>query len=48
MSEGEGEEIFLARVVSNLRVTVPSKVRERLGLKLGDLVKVRIRKDVKF
>lgn len=41
------EETFLAKMVLGGRITVPYEVRERLGLKKGDFMKVKIRKDEK-
>ena len=39
------EETFLAKVVLGGRVTVPSEIREKLGLKPGDRVKIRVSKE---
>ena len=39
------DEAFLAKVVSGGRLTIPYEVREKLGIKPGDLVKIRIRKE---
>jgi len=40
--EKENEETFLAKVGQGYRVTIPLPVREWLGLKRGDIVRVRI------
>jgi len=37
-------EAFKARIISNGRVTIDKTVRELLGLKKGDVVKVHIEK----
>ena len=39
------EETFLAKLCKGWRVTVYEQVRERLGLKEGDRLRVTIRKD---
>lgn len=39
------EEEFLARICQGGRVTVPLTLRERLSLKQGAVVRVRIQKD---
>ncbi len=39
------EETFLAKLCKGWRVTVYEQVRERLGLKEGDLLRVTIRKE---
>jgi len=39
------EEEFLAKICQGNRVTVPLTLRESLGLKQGDRVRVRIQKD---
>jgi len=43
--EKENEETFLAKVKKGWRITIYEPVRERLGLEIGDLLKVTIRKD---
>ena len=35
-------EVFVAEIISDGRLTIPLPVRELLGLKAGDLVKVKI------
>ena len=45
MGLGEEEETFLAKVCQGWRVTIPLPVRERLGLKLGGLVRITLRKE---
>jgi len=46
MSEDErGGETFLAKVYTGWRVTIYEPVRESLGLKMGDRVRVTIQKD---
>ncbi len=46
MSENEsGEETFLAKVDKWWRFTIYEQVRESLGLKVGDRVRITIRKD---
>ena len=40
-----GEEIYLAKVGVGWRVTIYEPVRKSLGLEVGDLVRVTIRKD---
>ncbi len=40
-----GEEIFLAKVGVGWRVTIYEPVRKSLGLEVGELVRVTIRKD---
>ena len=40
-----GGETFLAKVYTGWRVTIYEPVRESLGLKLGDRVRVTIQKD---
>ncbi|GAH20124.1 unnamed protein product [marine sediment metagenome] len=44
MSVEEKEESFVRRIVVGGRVTVPYEIREKLGLKKGDLVNLKIRK----
>ena len=39
------EETFLARMCKGWRVTIYEPVRDRLDLKIGELVRVTIRKD---
>jgi len=39
------EEEFLAKVCQGGRVAIPYAVREKLGLKKGDFVRVRFRKE---
>ena len=39
------EEAFLARICQGGRVTIPLTLRERLSLKQGAIVRVRIQKD---
>ena len=43
--EEEKEETFLAKVQKGWRLTVYEPVRESLGLEIGDLLRVTIRKD---
>ena len=43
--EKEKEEEFLAKICQGGRVTVPLTYRERLSLKPGTRVRIRIRKD---
>lgn len=38
-------ETFLARVCEGWRITVYEQVREKLGLKVGDRLRVTVRKD---
>ena len=40
----EKEESFVRKIVCGGRVTVPYEIREKLGLKRGDLVNLKIRK----
>jgi len=40
----EQEETFLVKMVRGGRVTVPVEVRERLDLKTGNFVRVKIKK----
>lgn len=44
MSVEEKEESFVRKLVTGGRVTVPHEIREKLGLKKGDLVNLKIRK----
>ena len=44
--EQKEEEIFLGRIITGGRVTIPDEVREKLDLKHGNLVKIRIKKEV--
>jgi len=41
----EKEERFLARMVLGGRITIPSEIREKLGLKTGNLVRATIKKE---
>ena len=43
--EKGNEETYLAKVCQGWRVTIYEPVRERLGLRQGELVRVTIRKD---
>ncbi|MBU0847714.1 AbrB/MazE/SpoVT family DNA-binding domain-containing protein [Patescibacteria group bacterium] len=43
--EKDREEEFLANICQGGRVTVPLAYRERLSLKQGTRVRIRIRKD---
>ncbi len=46
MSESKrNEETFLAKLCKGWRVTIYEQVRERLGLKEGDRLRVTIRKE---
>ena len=40
--EEENKETFLAKIGQGWRVTIPLPVRQWLGLKQGDIVRVRI------
>ena len=40
------EDIFVAKIVSMNRITIPRKVVEKLGLKEGDYIAVKIVKKV--
>ena len=40
----EKEESFVRKLVVGGRVTIPYEIREKLGLKKGDLVNLKIRK----
>jgi len=40
-----GEETFLAKICTGWRLTIYESVRESLGLKEGDRLRVTIRKD---
>ncbi len=42
---GEKEESFLAKITTGGRITIPSEVRERLGLKDGNLVRIMVVKE---
>lgn len=42
MEERRGEETFLSEIITGGRVTVPHEVRKKIGLKHGDLVKIKI------
>ena len=44
-AEDRDGETFLARLCQGGRLTVPYAVRERLGLKRGDFLRVRVRRD---
>ena len=41
------EEEFRAKVIDGGRVTIPSYLRRKLGIKLGDEVKIKIWKEVR-
>ncbi|GAH41636.1 unnamed protein product [marine sediment metagenome] len=43
--EKENEETFLAKIATGWRITIYEPVRESLGLEIGDLLRVTIRKD---
>ena len=44
--EKGNEKTFLAKVCQGWRVTIYEPVRDKLGIKQGELVRVTIRKDV--
>lgn len=44
--EQKEEETFLGKMISGGRVTIPEKVREKLFLNYGNLVRIRIKKEV--
>jgi bifunctional DNA-binding transcriptional regulator/antitoxin component of YhaV-PrlF toxin-antitoxin module len=44
MKEKETEE-FVARVVRNNRITIPKNTVKLLKIKMGNLVRIRIRKE---
>jgi len=41
------EEVFMARVVADGRVTVPKHIREFLGIEVGDYVRVAVTQVIK-
>jgi len=41
----KGEETFLAKVHKGWRVTIYEPIRESLSLKIGDRLRVTVRKD---
>ncbi len=43
--EEENKETFLANVKKGWRITIYAPVRESLGLEIGDLLRVTVRKD---
>lgn len=43
----EKEEIFVKKLVTGGRVTVPYEIREKLGLEKGDLLRLKISKEEK-
>lgn len=47
MSEA-GEKSFIARVQKGFRVQIPEVVRELLNIREGDIVEVRVRKEVGY
>jgi len=41
----KGEEAFLAKLRPGWRVTIYEPIRESLGLEIGDLLRLTVRKD---
>ena len=41
----EKEERFLAKITVGGRITIPLEVREKLGLRRGDMVRATVKKE---